>query len=85
VITERDYVGQFMTDTNMKRVEALTAFAQRRGYALLDIAMSWIASRPLVASVIAGATKPEQVEANVKGAALKLTAEDLTDLDKLTV
>jgi aryl-alcohol dehydrogenase-like predicted oxidoreductase len=84
VITERDYVGQFMTDTNMSRVEALTAFAQRRGYKLLDIAMSWIASRPLVGSVIAGATKPEQVEANVKGATLKLTAEDLAELDKLS-
>jgi aryl-alcohol dehydrogenase-like predicted oxidoreductase len=84
VITERDYVGQFMTDTNMSRVEALTAFAQQRGYRLLDIAMSWIAQRPLVASVIAGATKPEQVEANVKAAAFKLTADDLKEIDKLT-
>jgi aryl-alcohol dehydrogenase-like predicted oxidoreductase len=84
VITERDYVGQFMTDANMSRVEALTAFAQQRGYKLLDIAMSWIASRPLVASVIAGATKPEQVEANTRAAAFKLTAQDLTELDKLT-
>jgi aryl-alcohol dehydrogenase-like predicted oxidoreductase len=83
VITERDYVGQFMTDANMTRVEKLTAFAQQRDYKLLDIAISWIASRPLVASVIAGATKPEQVEANVKGAAFKLTTEDLTELDKL--
>jgi aryl-alcohol dehydrogenase-like predicted oxidoreductase len=51
---------------------------------LLDVAMSRIASRPLVASVIAGATKPEQVEANVKGATLALTPEDLAALDKLT-
>lgn len=84
VVTERDYVGQFMTERNMTRVETLTAFAQRRGYRLLDIAMSWIASRPLVASVIAGATEPEQVEANVKAAAFKLTAEDFAELDKLT-
>jgi aryl-alcohol dehydrogenase-like predicted oxidoreductase len=84
VITERDYVGQFMTDVNMTRVERLTVFAEQRGYRLLDIAMSWIASRPLVASVIAGATKPAQVEANVKAAAFKLTAEDLAELDKLT-
>jgi aryl-alcohol dehydrogenase-like predicted oxidoreductase len=84
VITERDYVGQFMTDTNMARLEKLTAFAERRGYKLLDIAMSWIASRPLVASVIAGATKPEQVEANVKAAGFALTADDLAELDKLT-
>jgi aryl-alcohol dehydrogenase-like predicted oxidoreductase len=84
VITERDYVGQFMTETNMSRVEKLTSFAVQRGYKLLDIAMSWIAQRPLVASVIAGATKPEQVEANVKAAALKLTADDLKEIDKLT-
>jgi aryl-alcohol dehydrogenase-like predicted oxidoreductase len=84
VITERNYVGQFMTDANMNRLEKLTAFAAQRGYTLLDIAMSWIARRPLVASVIAGATKPEQVEANVKAAAFKLTADDLKEIDTLT-
>lgn len=68
----------------MTHVEALTVFTQQRGYKLLDIAMNWIASRPLVASVIAGATKPEQVEANVKAMAFKLTAEHLAPLDKLT-
>ena len=85
VITERDYAGQFMTEANWSRLDRLTAFAERRGYTLLDIAMSWIASRPLVASVIAGATKPEQVEANVKAASFALTADDLAELDKLTV
>jgi aryl-alcohol dehydrogenase-like predicted oxidoreductase len=84
VITERDYVGQFMTDANWTRLDRLTAFAEQRGYKLLDLAMSWLVSRPLVASVIAGATRPEQVEANVKAAALTLTAEDLAELDKLT-
>jgi aryl-alcohol dehydrogenase-like predicted oxidoreductase len=84
VITDRDYAGRFMTEANWTRLEALTAFAQQRGYKLLDIAMSWIASRSLVASVIAGATKAEQVEANVKAAAFKLTAEDLKELDRLT-
>jgi aryl-alcohol dehydrogenase-like predicted oxidoreductase len=84
VITERDYVGQFMTDTNWTRLERLTAFAEQRGYKLLDVAISWILARPLVASVIAGATKPEQVEANVKAAALTLTAEDMAELDKIT-
>ena len=83
VITERDYVGQFMTEANWSRLDELTAFADQRGYKLLDVAMSWIASRPLVASVIAGATRPEQVEANVKAAALKLTAEDFAEIDKL--
>ena len=46
--------------------------------------MSWIASQPLVASVIAGATRPDQVEANVKAASSVLTADDRAELDKLT-
>jgi aryl-alcohol dehydrogenase-like predicted oxidoreductase len=84
VITERDYVGQFMSEANLTRLDGLTAFAAQRGYKLLDVAISWLYAQPLVASVIAGATKPEQVEANVKAAALKLTAEDMAELDKIT-
>jgi aryl-alcohol dehydrogenase-like predicted oxidoreductase len=84
VITERDYVGQFMSEANLTRLDGLTAFAGERGYKLLDVAISWLYAQPLVASVIAGATKPEQVEANVKAAALKLTAEDMAKLDKIT-
>ena len=84
VITERDYVGQFMSEANLARLDQLTVFTERRGYKLLDVAMSWLSAKPLVASVIAGATKPEQVEANVKGAALKLTTDDMAELDKIT-
>jgi aryl-alcohol dehydrogenase-like predicted oxidoreductase len=84
VIKDRDYKAAFMTESNMSKLDKLTAFAQQRGYKLLDIAMSWIAARPLVASVIAGATKPEQVEANVKAATFPLTPDDIAELDKLT-
>ena len=84
VITERDYTGQFLTEANLMRLDHLTTFAERRSYKLLDVAISWLYAKPLVASVIAGATKPEQVEANVKGAALKLTSEDMAELDEIT-
>ncbi len=84
VVKERDYIGQFLTDENWRKLDALTAFAQKRGLTLLDVAMAWIAARPQVASVIAGATRPEQVEANVKAAAAKLTAADMTELDQMT-
>jgi aryl-alcohol dehydrogenase-like predicted oxidoreductase len=84
VITERDYTGQFLTEANLMRLDHLTAFVERRGYKLLDVAISWLYAKPLVASVIAGATKPEQVEANVKAAALKLTSEDMAELDEIT-
>ncbi len=46
--------------------------------------MSWLASQPVVASIIAGATKVEQVEANAKSVAWKLSAAEMAEVDKLT-
>ena len=82
-VKERDYSAQFLTDANWSLLERLEEFASKRGYKLLDLAMSWIVSQPIVASVIAGATRPEQVEANVKAASLTLTPEDFAEIDKL--
>ena len=84
MVKKRNYIGQFLTEANWHKLDALNAFAQQRGLTILELAMSWIAARPQVASVIAGATKPEQVEANVKAAATKLTAEDIAELDRIT-
>ena len=65
--------------------ERLAAFAEARGHSLLELALSWLAQRPRVASVIAGATSPEQVRANVAAtAAWALTAEELEEIDGLT-
>jgi len=52
---------RFFTDHNAATVEALTAFAVEHGHTILDLAFSWLASRPVVASVIAGATSAKQV------------------------
>ncbi|MGH6768085.1 MAG: aldo/keto reductase [Xanthobacteraceae bacterium] len=84
VVTERDYTGHFFTDANWNKLDALNAFAQQRGLTLLDLAMSWVAAKPAVASVIAGATKPEQVEANVKAAEANLSVADIAELDAIT-
>ena len=65
-------------------VEKLEEFARARSHSLLELAMSWLAANPCVPSVIAGATKPEQVVANAKSAGWKLTPEDLTEIDKIT-
>ncbi len=51
---------------------------------MVDLAIGWLASQPHVSSVIAGATKPEQVEQNVRAAEWKLTAEELTEVDQIT-
>ena len=65
-------------------IEALAAFAEARGHTLLELAMSWLAGKPLVASIITGATRPEQVEANAASVGWKLSAEEMAEVDRLT-
>jgi aryl-alcohol dehydrogenase-like predicted oxidoreductase len=79
--TERQQ--QAFTEKNFDRVEALDAWATQHGRTLLDLAVSWLLARPAVASVIAGATKPEQVDANVGAAGWALTDTDLAEIDAL--
>lgn len=67
----------YINDANWDRVEKLTAFCQERGRSLLELAFCWLLAEPLTASVIAGATRPEQIEANVAAAGWVLTADDL--------
>jgi aryl-alcohol dehydrogenase-like predicted oxidoreductase len=78
------YTGRFSTDANFDIVEKLEAFVKARGHTMLELAFSWLAARPTVGSVIAGATKPEQIEANVKATGWALTAEDMAEVDKIT-
>ena len=64
-------------------MERLIQFAAARGHSLLELAFSWLAAQPTVASVIAGAVSPEQVRANAAAPHWKLTQEDLREVDKL--
>ncbi|CAH1655956.1 Aryl-alcohol dehydrogenase-like predicted oxidoreductase [Hyphomicrobiales bacterium] len=81
---EQRYADRYFNDRNWDVVEGLRGFAEARGHSLLELAFSWLVARPLVASVIAGATKPEQVEANIEAAGWRLTAEDLAEIDRIT-
>ena len=74
-----------LTPHNCRIVENLTSFASRRGHSLLQLAMSWLASRPYLASIIAGATTPEQVEQNVAAADWVLSTADLAEIDRMTL
>jgi aryl-alcohol dehydrogenase-like predicted oxidoreductase len=76
--------SRFLSDDRLTLVEGLGRFAESRGHSLLELAMSWTAHRPIVASVIAGATTAEQVRSNARAAAWKLTAADLAEIDRLT-
>ena len=72
-----------LTDANFDVLEGLEEFAGERGHTLLELAFSWLLSRPAVSSVIAGATKPEQVVANAGAAGWHLTDDDLAELDAI--
>ena len=76
---------RYLTSANWAIVERLEDFCARRGHGLLELAFSWLLARRPVASVIAGATKPEQLEQNVKAAGWALTADDLAEVDRLTL
>jgi len=75
--------ASWLTDAALDRVEALRRYAENRGRALLDVAIGGLAAQPAVTSVIAGATRPEQVRANVAAGEWQPTPADLAALDEV--
>jgi aryl-alcohol dehydrogenase-like predicted oxidoreductase len=75
--------ARFINDASFARATDLTSFADARGRSLLELAFGWLLSHPAVASVIAGATKPEQARANVRAATWKLDPADVAQVDGL--
>jgi aryl-alcohol dehydrogenase-like predicted oxidoreductase len=82
--TTQRMTDRFMTDANWATVERLQSFCDARGHSLLELAFSWLVGRPQVAGVIAGATRPEQLEQNAGAAGWALTASDLAEIDRIT-
>jgi aryl-alcohol dehydrogenase-like predicted oxidoreductase len=80
----RDGWAEFLTDERFDLVERLTAFAEQHGHTILELAMSWLATQPEIATVIAGATSPEQVRENAEAVeAWRLDADELAEVDDL--
>ncbi len=75
---------QVLTEANFLILEKLDEFARNAGRTIVELAMSWLACRPEVSSVIAGATRPEQVTENVKACGWKLSLEELREVDEIT-
>lgn len=75
---------RYMTDENWRIVGELTDYAKLKGHTLLELAFAWLVAHPYLSSVIAGATRPEQVEQNVKAAAWKLGADEIAEVNRLT-
>ena len=70
-----------LSDVRLAQVAALDALAQSEGHTVLELSIAWLLSRPAVASVIAGATKPEQVAANVAAGGWTPSSETLAQVD----
>jgi aryl-alcohol dehydrogenase-like predicted oxidoreductase len=76
--------SHLVTDTKLNQVQALSNWGETNGRSLLEVAIGSLAARPVVGSVIAGATKPEQVAANVKAAAWRPSSEELAAIDAIS-
>ena len=78
-------MGQrLLNEANFETLQKLEQIAEGAGRSMLELAMSWLAQQPQVASVIAGATKPEQVQANVDAVHWQLSPDELTAIDEAT-
>ena len=74
---------RYTTDANWTIVERLEHYCAERSHSLLELAFSWLLAKPVVSSAIAGATKPEQVEVNVRSTDWALSPEELAEIDRL--
>jgi aryl-alcohol dehydrogenase-like predicted oxidoreductase len=72
--------ARHIVDRDSARVEALAAWAGERDHTVADLALAWLASQPVVASVIAGATSPSQVKANAAAGTWQLTEDEIDEV-----
>ena len=75
--------GRALSDNNFDRLEALTSFADERSRTLLELALGWLLSFEEVSSVIAGATREEQIHSNVEGSGMRLDADEMREVATL--
>ena len=79
------HAGEVINERNWRIVENLSVFAAREGHSMLDLAFGWLLRDGVVASVIAGATTPRQVEQNVAASEWVLSPQQLVEIDRITL
>ena len=82
--TTKRLADRYFSDAQWTKIEGLEKFCAERGHSMVELAISWLAARPQVSSIIAGATKPEQLDMNVKAADWALTPDDMAEIDRIT-
>jgi aryl-alcohol dehydrogenase-like predicted oxidoreductase len=83
-LSQARYSDRVLNDKNFRIVESLRAFAIARGRSLLELAIGWLLSKPVVGCVISGASTPEQVGQNVAASDWRLDASETAEVDRLT-
>jgi aryl-alcohol dehydrogenase-like predicted oxidoreductase len=78
------YSDRVLNDDNLRVVERLEQFCAARGRALLQLAFAWLLAKPAVASVIAGASTPEQVRQNAGATGWQLDTDEVAAIDRMT-
>jgi aryl-alcohol dehydrogenase-like predicted oxidoreductase len=82
-LSGRGGYGELLSEENLSTVERLIAFVEGKGHSLLELAISWLLAHEVVASVIAGATRPDQVRANATAGDWRLSRTELSEVDKI--
>lgn len=77
------YVQAYFTESNYRRVEQLSAWAEARGRTMAELAIAWLLAQPQVCSVISGLTRLEHLQHNVQAASWSLSADDLAEIEGL--
>ncbi|MDD9913844.1 MAG: aldo/keto reductase, partial [Rhodospirillaceae bacterium] len=72
-----------LAKADFDRIERLESYARDHGHEVLTLAMSWLAAQPSIASIIAGASRPEQMAANAAAVSWKLTVDNLAEIDAI--
>jgi aryl-alcohol dehydrogenase-like predicted oxidoreductase len=75
--------NRWLTDANFDALDRIAAFCERTGHAMADVALAWLLANPVVSSVIAGASRPEQVTQNARSVELRLTDAEKAELDAI--
>lgn len=77
------FLQRFLTEPNLAKVEKLQSIAQEMGLSLPQLALAWILRQPNVASALIGASRPQQVEDNVKASGVELSADTLEAIENI--
>ena len=72
-----------LTESNFDLIERLSTWVEERGLTLVELAFAWLLARPEVSSVIAGASRPEQIRQNATTVERRLTPGDMSELDRI--